>query len=153
MRFFLIPQSAKIIQMEEPIIKYPFPVKQQVQWGEMDAFNHVNNVTFFRYFETGRVNFLFESGLWQLLTEEGVKIVVAKLECNFAQPLFYPETIEIAAGIKKIGTTSIIVHQRIIHAERGIIAHGDAVIVGTDAATDSKLPWSNILRAAFEKWM
>ena len=36
-------------------IRFPFPIRQHIYWGEMDAFNHVNNVTYFRYFETGRI--------------------------------------------------------------------------------------------------
>ena len=39
-------------------IKFPFPIRQQVLWGEMDVFQHINNVAYFRYFETGRVEFL-----------------------------------------------------------------------------------------------
>ncbi len=29
---------------------YPIKAKIPIAWGEMDAFNHVNNIIYFRYF-------------------------------------------------------------------------------------------------------
>ena len=48
---------------------FPFPIKQAVLWGEMDAWNHINNVIYFRYFETGRVEFFNKTNLWKLFTQ------------------------------------------------------------------------------------
>jgi acyl-CoA thioester hydrolase len=138
---------------EEQTIKYPFPVKQEILWGDMDAFNHVNNVMYFRYFETGRVHFMYKTGIWQLLLDEGVMIVVGKLDCNYARPLVYPDEIEISVGIKSIGTTSFICHQKITSTSKGVVAHGDAIIVGTDPATGKKTPWNDKLCAELSKWM
>lgn len=134
-------------------LKYPFPVRQRVLWGEMDAFNHVNNVTYFRYFETGRVHFMYESGLWKLLLEEGIQIVVGKLECKFIQPLFYPDDIEISVAFKSLGTTSMVVHQKVTSLVRGLAAEGDAIIVCTDPATGKKKPLTDKVRAAIEALM
>ncbi|MDB5226943.1 MAG: putative thioesterase [Bacteroidota bacterium] len=137
----------------EQNIKYPFPVKQEILWGEMDGFNHINNVIYFRYFETGRVHFMYESGIWQMLLDEGVYIVVGKLDCNFIQPLIYPNEIEISVGIKAVGNTSFTVHQKVTSLSKGLCAHGDAIIVGTDPETGLKKPWNDKLRAEFSKWM
>ena len=35
-------------QLEE---QYPVVISQDVIWGDMDAFGHVNNTVYFRYFE------------------------------------------------------------------------------------------------------
>ena len=134
-------------------IKYPFPIRQQILWGEMDAFNHINNASYFRYFETGRVHFFYQTGIWQLLLDEGVKIVIAKLDCNYIQPLVYPEEIEISVGIKAIGNTSYTVHQQVISITKGLCAQGDAIIVGTDHETGLKKPWNDKLRTLFNKWI
>jgi acyl-CoA thioester hydrolase len=135
------------------IIKYPFPVKQNIYWGEMDAIKHINNVTYFRYFENGRVNFFFETGLWQLLIDENIQIVVAKIDCNFIQPLVFPDEIEISIGFKSIGNTSFVVHQKVESMKKGLAAHGDAIVVGTDPLTGMKKPWSEKVRAEFSKWL
>ena len=71
-------------------VKFPFPLKQQVAWGEMDAFNHINNVIYFRYFETGRVEFFNKTNLWQTYIDEQIRIVVGKLECNYVREITHP---------------------------------------------------------------
>ena len=37
--------------------EYPLSIEQDVLWGDMDAFQHVNNAVYFRYFEDIRLNF------------------------------------------------------------------------------------------------
>lgn len=137
---------------DEIKIKYPFPVKQQVLWGEMDAFNHINNVIYFRYFETARVEFFNQSGLWQLYFNENIRIVVGKLECNFIREITHPAEIEISVGIKRIGNSSLTVHHKVMHNGQ-IAAHGDGIIVATNPETGKSTPWTPALREAFEQWM
>ena len=43
--------------MEQFTRRFPFHTRIQVAWGEMDALQHVNNVVYFRYFETARIDF------------------------------------------------------------------------------------------------
>ena len=37
---------------------FPVIVEQNVIWGEMDAYQHVNNVVYFRYFENARLEYI-----------------------------------------------------------------------------------------------
>lgn len=134
-------------------IRFPFPIRQHIYWGEMDAFNHVNNVTYFRYFETGRIQFFNKSGIWQLFEHEQIRIVVGKLECNFVRELVFPEEIEIAVGIKRVGNSSLVVHQKVSTDEKGIVAHGEGIIVATDPQTGRSMPWTQVMRDAFQQWM
>ena len=39
----------------DPLAGYPVRIEVPVAWGEMDAFGHVNNVVYFRYFESARI--------------------------------------------------------------------------------------------------
>lgn len=132
--------------------KFPFPIKQQVLWGEMDAFNHINNVVYFRYFETGRVEFFNKTNLWQIYLDEGIKIVVVKLECNYIKEVTHPAEIEITVGIKKIGNSSLIVHH-IVRSNNEIAAHGEGIIVATNPKTGKSTPWTAKLREEFSKWL
>ncbi len=134
-------------------LKFPFPIKQAVVWGEMDAWNHINNVIYFRYFETGRVEFFNKSHLWKLFIDENVRIVVVKLECNYIKEIIHPEDIEIAVAIKKIGNSSISVHHKIVNSKDEICAHGEGVIAGTNPATGKSIPWTDKLRTEMEKWL
>lgn len=133
-------------------LKFPFPIRQQVLWGEMDAFNHINNVIYFRYFETGRIVFFNEANLWDLLAENNIRIVVVKLDCNYVQEITYPAEIEIAVAIKKVGNSSLTVHH-IVKKDGKIAAHGEGVIVATNPETGKSTPWTESLKAAFAKWL
>lgn len=39
----------------------PHVYRMNVHWGEMDAFGHVNNVSYARYFESARIHYLMGS--------------------------------------------------------------------------------------------
>jgi acyl-CoA thioesterase FadM len=41
--------------MHDLLAGYPVVIEIPVAWGEMDAFQHVNNVAYIRYFESGRI--------------------------------------------------------------------------------------------------
>ena len=41
---------------------FPVILELPVQWGEMDAYGHVNNTVFFRYFESARMEYLRKCG-------------------------------------------------------------------------------------------
>jgi acyl-CoA thioester hydrolase len=133
-------------------VKFPFPIQQQVAWGEMDAFNHINNVIYFRYFETARVEFFNKTNLWQTYIDENIRIVVGKLECNYVNEIVHPAEIEISVGIKKIGNASLTVHH-LVTCNGNISAHGEGIIVATDPATGKSRPWSDKLREEFAKWL
>lgn len=133
-------------------VKFPFPLIQQVAWGEMDAFNHINNVIYFRYFETGRVEFFNKTNLWQTYIDEQIRIVVGKLECNYVREITHPSEIEISVGIKKIGNSSLTVHH-IVKCNGEIAAHGEGIIVATNPQTGKSTPWTDKLRTEFEKWL
>jgi acyl-CoA thioester hydrolase len=133
---------------------FPYPIKQQVYWGEMDAFGHINNVSYFRYFETGRITLFNETGFWQALQDEKVRIVIVKLECNYVREIVYPQEIEIAVAIKEIGNSSLKVHHIVRDAnDKNIIfAHGEGIIVGTDPKTGKSTAWNNVLREKLNRF-
>jgi acyl-CoA thioester hydrolase len=134
-------------------LNFPFSIKQNVLWGEMDAFGHINNVVYFRYFESGRVHFFNETALWQTFLDEQVRIVVVKLECNYVQEIIFPEEIEILVAIKEVGNSSIKVHQVVKSSTKNIIfAHGEGIIVGTDPNTGKSKPWSEKLKNKLNQW-
>ena len=42
-------------QIADLLADFPVTVEIPVAWGDMDAMGHVNNVVYFRYFETARI--------------------------------------------------------------------------------------------------
>ncbi len=113
-------------------IRYPFPYDMPVQWGDMDALGHINNVMYIRYFETSRIAFFNESEIWHELEKEGLYIILAKIDCNYKIPIVFPDTITVQSGIVNMGNSSITVHQQVISHKYGLAAEGNAVVVCMD---------------------
>ncbi len=57
-----------------------------IRWGDMDAYGHVNNTIFFRYFEMARFCYFEALGL----DDKGMMptVVLAKIQCQFKKHWF-----------------------------------------------------------------
>src|SRR5436309_10393935 len=93
--------------MDEPwavLVKgYPVVVRQAVVWGEMDAYQHVNNTVYFRYFENARLEYFRRMGWFEFEEETGIGPILASTQARFRKPLAYPDTIAIAARAVDVG--------------------------------------------------
>ena len=49
--------------MSETLGRWPVTLEIPVQWGEMDAFGHVNNVVYLRWFESVRIAYFERCGV------------------------------------------------------------------------------------------
>jgi acyl-CoA thioester hydrolase len=108
---------------------YPIQVRIPVAWGEMDSFKHVNNIYYFRYFETTRLHFFHEIGLLDYLEEKGIGPILAETSCRFIQPVFYPDTLTIGTRITSIGKTSFVMEYCAVSDAQGLAASGEARMV------------------------
>ncbi|KAK3935883.1 thioesterase-like superfamily-domain-containing protein [Diplogelasinospora grovesii] len=78
---------------------------QRVAWGEMDSFGHVNNVTYYRYAESARVNWITNFAVhvdpangkeWaDLMAPRGTGLIMRSLKCDFKFPMVYPDKISV----------------------------------------------------------
>jgi acyl-CoA thioester hydrolase len=68
--------------------KLVFEMQIPIRWGDMDAMNHVNNTSYFRYLETCRIDWMRSMGCQPDPLGEGPVIVNAF--CNFYRQLEYP---------------------------------------------------------------
>ncbi len=59
---------------EERLEGFPVVVEIPVLWGDMDAFQHVNNVTYFRYFESARIAYFERIGALEFMKEKGFNL-------------------------------------------------------------------------------
>ena len=80
---------------------------ENVRWGDTDGYNHVNNVSISRYFESARVNII------RNLETEIYGFVIVNFNINYIAQIFYPSKIEIGSYISRIGNSSIEFNQAI----------------------------------------
>lgn len=77
---------------------YPSYVEIPVQWGDMDAMQHVNNIMYLRYMESSRIKF-FTDVLKIGFSPDGVGAILAEVHCKYKFPLTYPDTVIAASRI------------------------------------------------------
>ena len=135
--------------MDHALGRYPVSVTVPVAWGEMDAFEHVNNVAYARWVETARVAYFARLGLMCPLRGDGIGPILARLSIDYACPIAYPDTVRIDATVTRIGKSSITMAYRIWSQEQQAeVAAGEDVVVIFDYAAGKKAPVDAALRAA-----
>ena len=86
---------------------YPVVIELPIQWGDQDAFGHVNNIVPFRWFESSRIAYLEQSQVGNLMDTKGLGPILASITCNYRRQLHYPDTVHIGTRVTKIGRTSM----------------------------------------------
>ena len=130
---------------------YPIQVTIPVAWNDMDAFGHVNNVVYFRWFESARIAYFEQMGLNDLKEQSGVGPILAHTSCQFRVPLDYPDTIRAMACIKSMGRTSFVMEYAVESERMGLAAIGEGVVVMIDYRTGNKVPIPAELRKHVEQ--
>lgn len=122
-----------------------------VAWGEMDAFGHVNNVVYFRWFETGRMSLFAELGVTLRDINEGCGPILAETRCSFRKPVTFPDTVTVHTSISRIGAKSFGMRYRVESEALGdTVAEGDGTLVWYDYAKNETAPLPDDLRARLE---
>lgn len=111
-----------------------------LQWGEMDAFGHANNVAYFRWLESARMHYLRRIGVTHPDEQEGIGLLLAETRCRFLKPLTFPDDLVVRCGVGRVGNTSFVMHYRIESGRDGIAAEADSVQVMFDYRSHTKTP-------------
>ena len=126
---------------------YPVVIEQKVVWGEMDAYRHVNNVVYFRYFENARIDYFRRLGWDNFDPQAGIGPILASTEAVYRKPLTYPDTISIGSRITNIGVDRFVLEHRIVsHKLQAVTTEGRGTIVTLDYATGKKVTIPEELR-------
>ena len=131
--------------------EYNFKVKfeQKVAWGDMDAFGHVNNTVYLKYFETARAAYFDD--IPELVGFKGNEIpVLININCTFKKPVVYPDNLEIRLGVVKLGSASLKMACDMISPKVGLAARAECTIVIIDGKKGHSVRMPQIWRDAIE---
>ena len=127
---------------------FPARARIPVQWGEMDAYGHVNNTVLFRYFETARIEFLQLCGFLQSWEDHRIGAILHSTSRRFRRALFYPDTIEVGGRVSEIADDRFTMEYRVVSLEHEeIVAEGSGVIVSFDYTVRKKVPIPDDVRS------
>ena len=86
--------------------RYPHFLSIQTRWSDNDIYGHVNNVTYYSYFDTVVNCFLIDQGGLDIETDSVIGMAVETM-CKFNKPLAYPEVLEAGLRVGKLGNSSV----------------------------------------------
>ncbi len=113
-----------------------------VRWGDMDAFNHVNNSVFLTYLEEARLRWLQAlAGPW---LDDNTAPLLAAANVNYRRPIEWPARLEIELYAERVGNSSLTLGHRVLDSrDRSILySDGHTVLVWIDRRNGkgSRLP-------------
>lgn len=123
-----------------------------IAWGEQDAFGHLNNVAYFRYFESVRMHYLERIGVLRSHDEEGIGVLLATTTCDFLRPVKWPAKLTAHTGCTHVGNTSFTLEYVITDEQGEAVARGTSVQVMFDYTRATKVPVPAAIRAAIAAW-
>jgi acyl-CoA thioester hydrolase len=131
---------------------YPVTIELPVQWGDMDAYGHVNNTVFFRYFESARMAYLDRSGFVAAHAQRRIGAILHSTTCRFRQPIRYPDTVQVGTRSSHVEEDRFTMEYAMVSLDRNaIVAEGTAIIVSFDYAAGKKVGLPDDVRRQLEQ--
>src|SRR5262249_16281093 len=116
--------------LHELLAGFPVIIELPVCWGEMDSYQHVNNVVYFRYFENARLEYFRRLDWFAYEEQSGIGPILAATSARFRKPLTYPDTISIGARVMSLESDRFhLEHLIASHAQRAVVTEGTGMIV------------------------
>ena len=120
-----------------------------IRWGDMDAYGHVNNTLYFRYFEEARFLWMLEKGL---PLKSDTHPVVVTIGCTFMRPIFHPDLLRIDVFLSEPGRSSFMVKYLVYTQAQPDTpaAEGYSKVVWVSATDGKSVPLPDTVRSWFE---
>lgn len=130
---------------------FPVVIETDVRWGDMDAFKHVNNVSYLRYFESGRIAYFDALELADFFGLDGVGPILAETSCRYKFPLTYPDRVSVGVRSENLGEDRFTQQYILVSHRHGrAAATGDGTIVTFDYTANRKAPIPDRVRKRIE---
>ncbi len=134
--------------MENLLNSYPVTIDIPVAWGDMDAFQHVNNVIYFKYFESARIAYFEKLKFQDHMVKTGIGPILANTQCKFKIPLTYPDRVSVGAKVDLTDTDRFLMKYLVVSQKhKNIAASGEGMLVSFNYQENKKVPIPDEIRA------
>ena len=118
------------------------------RWMDNDIYGHVNNVTYYSYFDTAVNSYLIDVGGLDIHNGTVVGFVVSS-GCEYLSPIAFPDQLEAGLRVNKLGNSSVTYGVGIFKkGQETACAEGHFVHVFVDRTNNRPVPIPDALRAA-----
>ena len=125
---------------------FKLSLELRIDWSDLDMYEHVNNVSYMRYLQSGRVNFWEASGIHEFYRDSNQGTMLVSTKCDFRRPLFYPGKAIIKTRLDFIGNKSFGLEHVILNEAGEVCAEGKDVVVCFDFEKNETFPVPDWLR-------
>ena len=129
--------------------EYAFVMPIATRWIDNDVYGHVNNVVYYAYFDTVINRWLIDEGGLDIAQGDVIG-VCAESQCTYSSSAAFPDALEGALRVSKLGTSSVTYEIAIFKGETAC-AHGRFVHVFVARDTRKPTPIPPRIRAALER--
>ena len=131
--------------------EYPVILTQEVNWGDMDAFEHVNNTVYFRYFEDVRIAYFEKIGVFEYMSKSKIGPILANARCNFLLPLDFPDCIHIGGRADVLSPKKMNMEFAVFSdKQNAVVAEGEGLVVYYDYGEGRSCEIPGVIVAAIE---
>jgi acyl-CoA thioester hydrolase len=127
---------------------YPHHAALTTRWMDNDVYGHVNNVTYYSYFDTVANAYLIEQGGLDI---EGSPVIglVVESGCQYHASVAYPQRLRAGLRVDRLGNRAVTYGIAIFTEDSDeAVAHGHFVHVFVDRETRTSVPVPDRLRQA-----
>ena len=130
---------------------YPHWLSIPTRWMDNDIYGHVNNATYYSYFDTVINNYLIDEGGLEIDGDSPIGLAV-ETGCRFHAALAYPEVIDAGLRVAHLGRSSVRYEVGLFRADApSPAAEGHFVHVFVDAVARRPVEIPDRLRTALAR--
>lgn len=139
--------------MSHPLLAaFPVVIELDVGWSDMDSFDHVSNLVYFRYFQDARLVYLDRTGWLTTKRELGLGPILKSTNATYRKPLKFPDHIWVGARMIDIQPDRMTCEHKVVsRAWDAVACEGTAVMVSYDYRNECKCPVPDAVRKAVEE--
>jgi acyl-CoA thioester hydrolase len=120
----------------------------QTRWSDNDVYGHVNNVTYYSYFDTAVNGWLVDHGALDIHAGDVVGYVV-ETSCAYFNPVAFPDHLHVGVRVVKLGRSSVHYELAVYRNDDELpVAAGHFVHVYVDRTTGRSAPIPDATRVA-----
>lgn len=129
---------------------YPHFLAITTRWLDNDAYNHVNNVNYYSFFDTAVNEYMLRERV--LAMDSGPVCLVVETGCQYFSPISFPDTVHCGLRVAHLGRSSVRFEIGVFRNDDATAAaQGHFVHVCCDRATQRPLALPDAMRRSLEK--
>ena len=125
----------------------------RIDWSDLDMYEHVNNISIMRYFQSARVQFWERGGWVQSYQDTKIGHILVSTKCDFKKALFYPGNVEIVTCVNFIKNSSFGLQHQLFDGQGQLCAESQDVGVCYDFNKERAMPIPQELRKLMKEYV